>query len=144
MRLSLLLLYIFGNFITTSSFLLVSGVYETERLVEMIALHLEAIRGDHSLWREFALCLLKLTECEEDRISMCVDGEQVKCEHMHTIRYSRTPISFVEGMSGKTWKFRCKWWLDRHFNKQTLESEMAAGNCDSTFFVVKINYFVVK
>ncbi|XP_057539215.1 uncharacterized protein LOC130817496 isoform X2 [Amaranthus tricolor] len=103
------------------------GVYETERLVEMIALHLEAIRGDHSLWREFALCLLKLTECEEDRISMCVDGEQVKCEHMHTIRYSRTPISFVEGMSGKTWKFRCKWWLDRHFNKQTLESEMAAA-----------------
>lgn len=126
----MLLLYIYGNFITTSSFLLVSGVYETELLVEMIALHLEAIHGDHTLWREFALCLLKLTECEEDRISMCVDGEQVKREHMHSIRYSRTPISFVEGLSGKTWKFRCKWWLDRHFNKQTLESEMAAGNSD--------------
>ncbi|XP_010675442.1 uncharacterized protein LOC104891444 isoform X2 [Beta vulgaris subsp. vulgaris] len=104
------------------------GEYSSERLVEMIALHLEATYGDHTSWREFALCLLNLSQCEEDRMSVCIDGEQVKSEQMHTVRFCKTPPSFVEGMSGKTWKFRCKWWLNRHFSKHVLASEMAEGD----------------
>ncbi|KNA16810.1 hypothetical protein SOVF_085840 isoform B, partial [Spinacia oleracea] len=100
------------------------GEYATERLVEMIALHLDATYGDHTSWREFALCLPKLSHCEEDRMSMCVDGEQVKSGNLHTTRFCRTPASLVEGMSGKAWKFRCKWWLNRHFSKHILASEM--------------------
>lgn len=104
------------------------GEYAPERLVEMIALHLEATYGDHTSWKEFALCLLKLSQCEEDRMSMCVDVEQIERENLHTVRFCRTPASFVEGMSGKTWKFRCKWWLNRHFSKHILASELAEGD----------------
>ncbi|XP_021773764.1 uncharacterized protein LOC110737736 isoform X1 [Chenopodium quinoa] len=127
------------------------GEYVPERLVEMIALHLEATYGDHTSWREFALCLLKLSQCEEDRMSMCVVGEQIQSQNLHTIRFSRTPPSFVEGTSGKTWKFRCKWWLNRHFSKHVLASEIAEGDsrlmlykaaCASHFYGKEMEYVV--
>ncbi|KNA21834.1 hypothetical protein SOVF_039690 isoform A [Spinacia oleracea] len=125
------------------------GEYATERLVEMIALHLEATYGDHTSWREFALCLPKLSHCEEDRMSMCGDVEQVKSGNLHTTRFCRTPASLVEGMSGKAWKFRCKWWLNRHFSKQILASEMEEGDlqlmtykaaCASHFYGQEMEY----
>ncbi|XP_021856774.1 uncharacterized protein [Spinacia oleracea] len=102
----------------------IKGEYAPERLVEMIALHLEATYGDHTSWREFALCLFELSHCEEDRMSMCVDEEQVESGNLHTIQFCTTPASMLQGVSGKAWKFRCKWWLNRHFSKHILASEM--------------------
>ncbi|KAJ8446503.1 hypothetical protein Cgig2_027465 [Carnegiea gigantea] len=102
------------------------GGYAAERLVEMIGLHLEATYPGHNIWWEFASCLLKLSWCEEDGASMCMDGDEV-ARKQRDVRISRIPIMF-KGKSGKTWKLRCKWWLNRHFSKNILASEISAGD----------------
>ncbi|GMH00700.1 hypothetical protein Nepgr_002539 [Nepenthes gracilis] len=104
------------------------GEYNPEQLVEMIALHLDATCADYNIWKEFSSCLLKLSESEEDRMSMCLAGEETENEQQaNTICFSRVPTVFTKGMSGKTWKFRCKWWLNHHFSKDILTSEIAVG-----------------
>ncbi|GAB4849429.1 hypothetical protein Ancab_004224 [Ancistrocladus abbreviatus] len=104
------------------------GDYNPDQLLEVIALHLDATYVDDNIWREFASCLLKLFQCEEDRMSVFLNGEGVRCEQGTTIRFCRTPALFTEGTSGKSWKLRCKWWLNRHFSKDMLASEMASGD----------------
>nr|GMD95351.1 uncharacterized protein LOC109183072 isoform X1 [Ipomoea batatas] len=69
------------------------GDYSTEMLVEMIALNLDAIYAKSNTWRDFASCLLKLSQIEGDR---------------------------------KSWRFRCKWWLTRHFKQSILVSDIAS------------------
>lgn len=104
------------------------GDYVPERLVEMMALHLEATYPDYNTWRQFASCLLRISWCEEDRASTCVDGDEANCKKSYGVSFSRIPDMFVRGLSGKTWKLRCKWWLNRHFSKETLASDMSAGD----------------
>ncbi|KAK9688832.1 hypothetical protein RND81_09G014200 [Saponaria officinalis] len=101
------------------------GDYAPDRLVEMISLHLEATYGDLMIWREFANCLLKISIC--DRVSVCMNGEQVEDDRKRTKLSSKKPDVFVEGLSGKSWKLRCKWWLNRHFSKHVLTSEIEKG-----------------
>ncbi|GAV64034.1 hypothetical protein CFOL_v3_07552 [Cephalotus follicularis] len=105
-----------------------NGSYNTESLLEMIGLHLDATYAEYSTWREFALCFLKLSEYEEDRLSVFVNGHEDGKSQASSVHYNKTPKIFTEGKSGKGWRFRCKWWLRRHFNKNMFASESVAGD----------------
>ncbi|GAB2278000.1 hypothetical protein Dimus_012700 [Dionaea muscipula] len=103
------------------------GEYEPHQLLEMIALHLEATYADSDIWKEFASCLLKISQSEEDTMSTCTNGEGTRGEQGSNIHLSRIPAGFTVGITGKNWELRCKWWLKRHFSNKILASEMKAG-----------------
>lgn len=105
-----------------------SGDYGLEALFEMIALHLDATYAEHNIWREFALCFLKLSQYEEDRMSVCLNKNEDGQEQPDSIHFTKTPKIFTEGNSGKSWRLRCRWWLTRHFSSNVLVSEIAAGD----------------
>jgi hypothetical protein len=104
-----------------------AGEYGLESLLEMIALHLDATYAEHNTWRQFALCFLKLSQYEEDRMSVCPNENEDGQEQPDTIHFTNTPKIFTEGKSGKSWRLRCRWWLTRHFSSNALVSEIAAG-----------------
>ncbi|XP_031125492.1 uncharacterized protein LOC116027861 isoform X2 [Ipomoea triloba] len=107
------------------------GDYSTEMLVEMIALNLDAIYAKSNTWRDFASCLLKLSQIEGDSASICFnggDGDGVKPKFSGYI--SRVPEIFITPESGKSWRFRCKWWLTRHFKQSILVSDIASGDTE--------------
>ncbi|KAK3198382.1 hypothetical protein Dsin_021797 [Dipteronia sinensis] len=104
-----------------------NGDYSLTSLLEMVALHLDATYANENTWREFALCFLKLSRYDEDRMSVCLSGNESEQEDF-SIRYDRPPTILTEGKLGQSWKFRCKWWLNRHFSKNMLASEIAAGD----------------
>lgn len=88
-------------------------------------MHLDATYADFSIWREFALCFLKLSQQEEDRMS--VYGNEEGHKQQDSVRFNKTPKIFTEGQSGKSWRLRRRWWLTRHFSHKILESEILAG-----------------
>ncbi|KAJ4834154.1 hypothetical protein Tsubulata_008129 [Turnera subulata] len=104
-----------------------NGEYGAESLLEMIALHLDAIFPGYNTWREFALCFLKVFLYEEDRMSVFMKGSEGAGKQYLSAHYNRIPKFFVHGKSGRAWQFRCKWWLRRYFNMSILASEIAAG-----------------
>ncbi|KAI9184755.1 hypothetical protein LWI28_000794 [Acer negundo] len=104
-----------------------NGDYSPTSLLEMIALHLDATYANENTWREFALCFLKLSRYDEDRMSICLNGNESEQKQFPN-RYDRPPTILIEGKLGQSWKFRCKWWLNRHFSKNMLASEIAAGD----------------
>ncbi|XP_050105317.1 uncharacterized protein LOC126584978 isoform X2 [Malus sylvestris] len=101
--------------------------YSPESLLEMIALHLDATYADYNTWREFALCFLKLSQYDEDRMSVCLNGNEGEHKERYSVCFNRTPKMFIEGKSGESWRFRCRWWRTRHFSHQMLTSEIATG-----------------
>ncbi|XP_059661469.1 uncharacterized protein LOC132307663 [Cornus florida] len=107
-----------------------SGYYGLEQLLEMVALHLDATYADCNTWKEFACCFLKLSQCEEERMSVCLDGTQGGHKQRYSVHFNRMPQIFTDGILGKPWRFRCRWWLTRHFSQNILESELAAGNLE--------------
>uniref|UniRef100_A0A5B7BG06 Uncharacterized protein n=1 Tax=Davidia involucrata TaxID=16924 RepID=A0A5B7BG06_DAVIN len=106
-----------------------NGDYRTEQLLEMIALHLDATYAEYNTWKEFASCFLKLSQCEEDRMSMCL-SENGGHEPSYAVRFNRIPKIFTDGILGKSWRLRCRWWLTRHFSRSILNSELAAGDLE--------------
>ncbi|KAL9668800.1 hypothetical protein QQ045_006340 [Rhodiola kirilowii] len=104
------------------------GEYESESLIEMIALHLDATFADYHTWKEFAVCFLELSRLEEDRLSICQDGDEH--QHMQGVVTMRIPIIFKDTILSKNWIFRCKWWLNRHFGKKMCQEEIATGNLE--------------
>ncbi|KAJ4702691.1 TAF RNA polymerase I subunit A [Melia azedarach] len=128
-----------------------NGYYSTESLVEMIALHLDATYADSNTWREFALCFLKLSQSEEDRMSVCLDGNEGVKKQQFSVCYKKIPNILTEGNSGQNWMLRCRWWLNRHFSKKKLASDIAAGDiqmltykaaCASHMYGQEFNYVV--
>ncbi|KAE8124759.1 hypothetical protein FH972_019615 [Carpinus fangiana] len=128
-----------------------SGEYGLESLLEMIALHLDATYAEHNTWRQFALCFLKLSQYEEDRMSVCPNENEDGQEQPDTIHFTNTPKIFTEGKSGKSWRLRCRWWLTRHFSSNALVSEIVAGDlqlltykaaCASHMYGREFNYVV--
>lgn len=91
----------------------------------MIALHLDATDAEYNTWRAFSLCFFRLSLYEEDRMSACSirneDGKEQHCS------FRTTPKIFTEGISGKSWRLRCRWWLTRHFSNSKLESDIETG-----------------
>ncbi|XP_050371614.1 uncharacterized protein LOC126789495 [Argentina anserina] len=104
--------------------------YNSESLLEMIALHLDATTADHNLWREYAMCFLKLSQYEEDRMSVCLNGEEGEHKPRYSVSFNKTPEIFLKGRSRKDWKLRCRWWSTRHFSPHILASEIAAGDME--------------
>ncbi|XP_063947348.1 uncharacterized protein LOC108192343 isoform X2 [Daucus carota subsp. sativus] len=100
------------------------GHYSTEKLLEMIALHLDATYADRNIWKEFASCFLKLSPSEEDRISTCND----KTLQGQSKNFNRKPVRVADSVMGKEWKLRCRWWMTRHFSKMILVSEFEADD----------------
>ncbi|XP_047252279.1 uncharacterized protein LOC107841320 [Capsicum annuum] len=73
--------------------------YSTEKLVEMIALHLDADHAKYDTWKELACCFPRLSQCEEDCMSLCSNGEDSE-----------------------------KWWLTRNFSQNILIADIASGD----------------
>ncbi|KAF7843635.1 uncharacterized protein G2W53_000540 [Senna tora] len=105
-----------------------NGDYSVKSLIEMIGLHLDATYAESNTWRMFALCFFVLSNNEEDGIfTRPSDNEDGHKEH-HSSFYKYTPKMFTEGVLGKAWKLRCRWWLTRHFSHNMLKSEIEAGD----------------
>nr|GEW92619.1 hypothetical protein [Tanacetum cinerariifolium] len=102
------------------------GYYSVEKLVEMIAWHLDATYADSHIWKEFASCFIRLAQCDDDRMSSCVDSYGDGC----TERVKSVPDMFKDNVSRKNWRSRCRWWLTRHFTQTILASEVASGNVE--------------
>ena len=58
-------------------------------------------------------------------MSTCLNGDADSGEKRSESK--KTPTVFVKGALAKNWKLRCKWWLNRHFNKKLLASEITRG-----------------
>lgn len=103
------------------------GDYDTQDLVEMIALHLDASSGPCDTWKELASCFLKLSQCEGDRESVYGGGNDDHSEG-YLDHSNKIPDLFTNGESGRAWRLRSRWWLNRHFHKRILISDVASGN----------------
>ncbi|XP_017979745.1 PREDICTED: uncharacterized protein LOC18594110 [Theobroma cacao] len=101
--------------------------FSLESLVEMFALLLEATNPESNTWRELASCFLKLYQHEEDRLSVCLNGNEGEQIPKLSVNYNKMPKFFTEGKSRKVWRLRCKCWLKRHSAKKMLASEIASG-----------------
>ncbi|WMV60449.1 hypothetical protein MTR67_053834 [Solanum verrucosum] len=104
-----------------------SGEYSTEKLMEMIALHLDATYAKCDTWKELACCFLRLSQCEEDCMSVCSNGEDSE-KHKFSFWNSQIPKIFSDYESSKSWRLRCRWWLTRHFSQNILTSDIASGD----------------
>ncbi|KAL2500239.1 hypothetical protein Fot_34087 [Forsythia ovata] len=102
-----------------------AGDYNTEKLAEMIGLHLDGTYAKCDVWKEFASCLLRLCQCGEDRMSACSNGNdehnQIYLDHSNQILEI-----FSNSESGKTWRLCCRWWINRHFSHNILASDIAS------------------
>ncbi|XP_062093582.1 uncharacterized protein LOC133799581 isoform X2 [Humulus lupulus] len=103
-----------------------NGEYSSESLLEMIACHLDATYADHNTWREFASCFLKLSQHEEDQMSVCLNENGSGVKQCCSVSFNKIPKLFMEGKSQKNWRLRCRWWMTRHFSTNMLASEIAA------------------
>ncbi|KAK1416742.1 hypothetical protein QVD17_25858 [Tagetes erecta] len=102
------------------------GHYIIERLLEMIALHLDATYADCDIWKEFASSFIELSRCDEDRMSSCVNSYS----ESYTKFSKNIPDMFQDNISSKNWKLRCRWWRTRHFTRTKLASEVRSGNLE--------------
>ncbi|PIN16025.1 hypothetical protein CDL12_11321 [Handroanthus impetiginosus] len=103
------------------------GYYDTQNLVEMIASHLDASYGICDTWQELASCLLKLCQCEGDRVSTCGGGSG-RYSQGYLDNSNKVPELFTKGESGKAWRLRSRWWLNRHFHDRILMSDIASDD----------------
>ncbi|XP_022897250.1 uncharacterized protein LOC111410889 [Olea europaea var. sylvestris] len=109
------------------------GYYATEKLAEMIALHLDATYAKCDVWKELASCFLNLSQCAEDRMSACYNGNDGQ-NQIHLDHSNQIPEIFTNSESGKTWRLRCRWWLNRHFSHSILASDIASGDLELLTF----------
>ncbi|PON52793.1 TAF RNA polymerase I subunit A [Parasponia andersonii] len=127
-----------------------NGEYGCESLLEMIASHLDASYADYNIWREFASCFLKLSQHEEDQMSVCLNGRGVGLGQ-YSVSFNKIPRIFTECKSQKIWRLRCRWWMTRHFSLTTLALDIAADDlqlltykaaCASHMFGPQFSYVV--
>lgn len=103
------------------------GYYNTVRLLELIALHLDSVNGKPFIWEELVSCFLRLfsdrTTENEDCFSCNVEGDA-------KINASSSLSSvFCEQHKRESWKLRCKWWMNHHFSQKNYMSETEEGDC---------------
>jgi hypothetical protein len=110
------------------------GSYSIEKLVEMIALYLDATKGDNYIWKEFTSCFLRITQCGQEHMSdnrnnEDYTGENAKRNLVNSDKI-RIPDLLVHRESGNSWRFRCRWWLTRHFSPKILLYDITTGNAE--------------
>lgn len=93
----------------------------------MIALHLDATNGELYSWKEFAICFFELSRIEEDRLSVRQTGNDHELAQPVSLRI---PKIFKDPKSAKTWIFRCKWWLNRHFGSKKRHEDITSGDSE--------------
>nr|XP_051190857.1 uncharacterized protein LOC127304200 [Lolium perenne] len=103
------------------------GYYNTVRLLESIALHLDSVNGKPFIWEELVSCFIRLfsdrTTENEDCFSRNVEGDA-------EINASSSLSSvFCEQHTRESWKLRCKWWMNHHFSQNNYMSETEEGDC---------------
>ncbi|XP_051203965.1 uncharacterized protein [Lolium perenne] len=103
------------------------GYYNTVRLLESIASHLDSVNGKPFIWEELVSCFLRLfsdrTTENEDCFSCNVEGDA-------EINASSSLSSvFCEQHTRESWKLRCKWWMNHHFSQNNYMSETEEGDC---------------
>ncbi|OVA11085.1 D-tyrosyl-tRNA(Tyr) deacylase [Macleaya cordata] len=108
-----------------------NGYYSLEPLLEMIALHLDATYASHGVWGELASCFLKLSQYEEDQMSV---NENANEGGGKQVLSSMVPNVFIQRRLGKLWRVRCRWWSSRHFSENAYLSEMQAGDMELLTF----------
>jgi hypothetical protein len=104
------------------------GDYQTESLLEYIALHLDATYGCTYIWRELASCFLKMqancqSEYEMDRMSTQQNGNHSDAQYKIFTSANQLPNMFQKSESRSTWKLRCRWWARRHFSRERIYLE---------------------
>lgn len=104
-----------------------NGDYGLVPLLEMIALHLEATYPASTIWRQLALCFLKISQSGEDQVSAC-GREDEAIGTMAIVPINAFPIRFIHGKSRESWELRCKWWSTRHFSRNTHALEIKSGD----------------
>jgi hypothetical protein len=108
------------------------GYYNSVRLLEEIALHLDSVNGKPFIWEELVSCFLRLfsgrTTDHEDHISCNIEGDAA------INAFSSLSSIFCEQHTRESWKLRCKWWMNRHFSQNSYMSETVPGDCLSPEF----------
>lgn len=92
----------------------------------MIALHVEAIFPEPEIWKELASRFSQFFEnLDEDRMSVCLDDRSgdKRNPQTYSVRYNPIPKMFTN----TSWTLRAKWWLNRHFSPEMLETEIKNG-----------------
>lgn len=117
--------------------LLITGDYSAEKLLQMVAFHLDATYAGCKMWKEFASCFLKLSLSEEDRISTCFAGNGDILQGQSR-NFNRNRVIVADSVMGKEWILRCRWWQTRHFSQSILKSELEAGTLHILSFSMTI------
>ncbi|CAI9088738.1 OLC1v1023159C1 [Oldenlandia corymbosa var. corymbosa] len=105
-----------------------NGHCSTEKVVELIGLHLDGTFAQCGMWEVFASCLLNLAHGEGDRLSGCSEGDQNRERRKYTYDINQIPDMFCGSESQSSWQLRCKWWQKRHYSRKMLESEIVEGD----------------
>ncbi|XP_022979683.1 uncharacterized protein LOC111479331 [Cucurbita maxima] len=92
-----------------------NGNYSLESLLEMIALHLDGTRAEYDTWRELAMCFLKLSQIEEDRVSAACSIGSGGHKLRSSLNINCNLKLFTEKNLRNAWRLRCRWWLTHHF-----------------------------
>ena len=100
----------------------------------MIGLHLDGTRDDHgtqassATWKEFASCFTRLSESDEDRMSVCLNGNEGGLKQKYSVSFNKIPKQFRKGKSREKWRARWESWTTGHFSCDRLAKDIAAGN----------------
>lgn len=117
------------------------GIYSTEKLVEMIALHLDAMFGDSNTWKEMASCFFKLSHSETDEMSTCcIQEEGVPKSYENHL--SQIPVIFTDARTKQTWQLRCRWWIKRHFCPKRLALDIASGDLQFLTYKAAVSSYI--
>lgn len=85
---------------------------------------------EYDKWRELALCFLKLSQSEEDRVSTACSIGTGEHNLMSSFNINSNLKLLTEKKSRNTWRLRCRWWSTRHFSHK-----IASETLDGTFTV---------
>ncbi|XP_031503515.1 uncharacterized protein LOC116266434 [Nymphaea colorata] len=108
-----------------------SGNYVMEKLIEMIAIHLDATCGTSYVWQHLAVLLLQVQtkqfQYEDDRFSTehAYKGNTSLPSFTNTVLL---PKMFSGREQQKVWKLRCRWWYTRHFSSKINLNENGTGD----------------
>ncbi|XP_057819648.2 uncharacterized protein LOC131032643 isoform X1 [Cryptomeria japonica] len=116
------------------------GSYQTDSLVECIALHLDAAHGHAYIWRELASCFQEIQaewqakHENDDRLST-EQGNYSDIKYGRLTFSNQLPRMFCNSQLRSNWMLRCKWWAGRHFSKDRIHLEQQeAGNWELVTF----------
>ncbi|KAI5060255.1 hypothetical protein GOP47_0024675 [Adiantum capillus-veneris] len=98
-----------------------AGNYTTEALIHQLGLHLDACPGSVLIWKKLALCFQRLKEAD---VQHC---KEIKEMNNDVAVQGTGKVNLLQQVSAREeWKFRERWWLVKHFQKEGIEAELNA------------------